>query len=307
MGNQISSNALKGGNSGSFLDRMVADASERARQPRNTLAHAEVAAIASGNDVDASAYALSTKDLQSQLLHVDVGEIGYDLHMGEAMHVPNSDLMDIKGDDVGTCKVPVKDSLKWGVESKEAGRLSCFNRHYVTYWDQTNFKKQLSKKLTAQTEDIGATKPRHYWDKSGPSGNSESLHTWKKHPEFLADAEEAEVEGRKMVFYDSVSNKPVFVAPRGRDMKSFMQETKKNGKPMFTPEEVVQDNVRILPDGAIVTTDGAHLGAFKWAKENNGKRFTVNLTAIAGQGESKAAKFGRSNSMASMMADAGRA
>lgn len=285
MGNQLSSNAIRGGNSGnSFLDAVLADASERARAPRNTLAHAEMMqGLAANQDgaVDVAAFQLSKDEL-----HIG-GKMGYDLHMGEAMHLPNSDLMDVKGEDLGTCKKQVSEELKWGVEPKEASRLSCFNRHYVTYWDQKTFKRQLSKKQTGQNEDNGVNKPRHYWDKSGPSGNSENLHQWKKHPEFLADATDAENNSKPMVFYDSVSNKPVFVAPRGRDMKSFLQETKKNGKPMFTPEEVVQDNVRILPDGAIVTTEGAHLGAFKWAKENNAKRFTVNLTAVAGPGIEK--------------------
>lgn len=278
MGNQVSSSALRGQQTGSWMDAVIADVSQR---KRNNLAHAEVAAVAGGQD------AITAFELSKDEIHIDVGPIGYDLHMGEAMHVSSYDVMNIKGDDVGTCKMPVDQNLKWGVEPKEAGRLTCFNRHYVTFWDQKNFKRQLSRKQTSVTEDNGAQKPRHYWDKSGPSGNSEALHTWKKFPEFIADAEEANVAGKPVVFYDSVSNKPVFVAPRGRDMAAFLQETKKNGKPMFTPDEVVQDNVRILPDGGVVTTEGAHLGAFRWTKENNSKRFSVNVNAIAGLGAKK--------------------
>merc|ERR1719253_461110 len=71
---------------------------------------------------------------------------------------------------------------------------------------------------------------------------------------------EDEHEFREMVFYDSASQKPLFVAPRGRSWKDFMLETKKHGKPIFTDLEVVQENVRILPDGALISVEGSHLG-----------------------------------------------
>lgn len=62
------------------------------------------------------------------------------------------------------------------------------------------------------------------------------------------------------VYYDSVTGKPLFVAPLGRSIQSFLDESKAHGWPSFRDEEVVWDNVRILGDGETVSIDGTHLG-----------------------------------------------
>ena len=43
------------------------------------------------------------------------------------------------------------------------------------------------------------------------------------------------------VYYDSVSGKPLFVAPRGRSMAAFLAESEAHGWPSFRDEEVVRD------------------------------------------------------------------
>ena len=59
-----------------------------------------------------------------------------------------------------------------------------------------------------------------------------------------------------MIFYDSVSGVPLFVAPVGRSKKAFLSESFSHGWPSFRCDEVVWDNVRCLPDGEVVSTGG---------------------------------------------------
>jgi hypothetical protein len=62
------------------------------------------------------------------------------------------------------------------------------------------------------------------------------------------------------VFYDSVTGRPLFIAPRGRTFAEFERESRSHGWPSFRDEEVVWDDVRCLPDGECVSTAGTHLG-----------------------------------------------
>ena len=41
-----------------------------------------------------------------------------------------------------------------------------------------------------------------------------------------------------ITFYDSVSGKPLFIAPKGRTWKEFIDESNKHGWPSFRDEEV---------------------------------------------------------------------
>lgn len=61
-------------------------------------------------------------------------------------------------------------------------------------------------------------------------------------------------------FYDSVTGRPLFVAPRGRSFAEWEAESRSHGWPSFRDEEVVWDDVRVLPDGEAVSTAGTHLG-----------------------------------------------
>jgi hypothetical protein len=56
--------------------------------------------------------------------------------------------------------------------------------------------------------------------------------------------EESAASG-EITFYDTVTGKPLFVAPKGRSWASFVKESKAHGWPSFRDAEVVTDNVRV--------------------------------------------------------------
>ena len=58
---------------------------------------------------------------------------------------------------------------------------------------------------------------------------------------------------RDETFYDSVTGKPLFVAPRGRSWDAFVRESADHGWPSFRDDEVRWDNVRCLLDGECVS------------------------------------------------------
>ena len=63
------------------------------------------------------------------------------------------------------------------------------------------------------------------------------------------------------VYYDSVTGKPLFVAPIGRTMSEFLAESDTHGWPSFRDAEVVWENMRVLKaSGEAVSADGTHLG-----------------------------------------------
>ncbi len=82
-------------------------------------------------------------------------------------------------------------------------------------------------------------------------------------------------------YYDSVQGKPVFIGPKSRTFEEFEEESRDHGWPSFRVDEVVWDNVRVLPDGECVTVDGVHLGHN--IPDKHGPRFCINLVCIAGK------------------------
>jgi len=82
------------------------------------------------------------------------------------------------------------------------------------------------------------------------------------------------------VYYDSVTGKPLFVAPRGRSMDDFLKESQAHGWPSFRNEEVVWANMRVLGDGEAVSLDGTHLGHN--LPDSKGNRYCINLVSVAG-------------------------
>jgi len=88
---------------------------------------------------------------------------------------------------------------------------------------------------------------------------------------------------RETTYYDSNTGKPLFIAPRGRTFEEFMKESQAHGWPSFRDEEVVWDNVRVLPDGEAVSVDGTHLGHN--LPDRNGNRYCINLVSVAGTPE----------------------
>merc|ERR1740130_1025465 len=47
----------------------------------------------------------------------------------------------------------------------------------------------------------------------------------------------------EVIFYDSISLKPLFVAPRGRPWAAFIKESRAHGWPSFRDEEVLTESV----------------------------------------------------------------
>lgn len=81
-------------------------------------------------------------------------------------------------------------------------------------------------------------------------------------------------------YYDPVSGKPLFIAPRGRTFEEFERESRAHGWPSFRDAEMVPENVRCLRDGECVSVDGTHLGHN--LPDRNGNRYCINLVSIAG-------------------------
>jgi len=88
----------------------------------------------------------------------------------------------------------------------------------------------------------------------------------------------------EVIYYDSVTGKPLFIAPRGRSFAEFAQESAAHGWPSFRDEEVVWENVRCLPDGECISVDGTHLGhnlpSGMLGRKRN--RYCINLVSVAG-------------------------
>ncbi|KAJ1422741.1 hypothetical protein B484DRAFT_332077 [Ochromonadaceae sp. CCMP2298] len=110
---------------------------------------------------------------------------------------------------------------------------------------------------------------RHYAEYSG---------YWEK-TNFLTEVDR---EG-ETTYYDSVSGKPLFVAPRGRSFEEFRKESVSHGWPSFRDEEVVWENMRCLKNGESVSVDGTHLGHN--LPDRKGNRYCINLVSVAGTPE----------------------
>mmetsp|Transcript_96898 Transcript_96898/g.273898 ORF Transcript_96898/g.273898 Transcript_96898/m.273898 type:complete len:207 (+) Transcript_96898:40-660(+) len=84
----------------------------------------------------------------------------------------------------------------------------------------------------------------------------------------------------EITFYDSVTGKPLFIAPKGRTFEEFRKESKSHGWPSFRDQEVVWENVRCLTNGEAVSVDGTHLGHN--LPDRKGNRYCINLVSVAG-------------------------
>ena len=88
------------------------------------------------------------------------------------------------------------------------------------------------------------------------------------------------VSNQPLTYYDSVTGKPLFIAPKGRTALEFLNESERHGWPSFRDEEVVWENVRCLENGEAVSVDGTHLGHN--LPDAKGNRYCINLVSIAG-------------------------
>jgi peptide methionine sulfoxide reductase MsrB len=85
-----------------------------------------------------------------------------------------------------------------------------------------------------------------------------------------------------ITFYDSVTGKPLFVAPLNRSPEEFIKESEIHGWPSFRDDEVVWENVRVLKgSGETVSVDGTHLGHN--LPDKKGNRYCINLVSVAGK------------------------
>ena len=78
--------------------------------------------------------------------------------------------------------------------------------------------------------------------------------------DFAKESKEEYERNGEIKFFDSNTGKLLFVAPKGRSYDDFIKESISHGWPSFRDEEVVWDDVRILPDGESVSLAGTHLG-----------------------------------------------
>lgn len=91
-----------------------------------------------------------------------------------------------------------------------------------------------------------------------------------------------EAKGQPLTFYDSVTGKPLFVAPLNRSPEEFIRESEVHGWPSFRDNEVVWENVRVLKNsGETVSVDGTHLGHN--LPDKRGNRYCINLVSVAGK------------------------
>lgn len=123
--------------------------------------------------------------------------------------------------------------------------------------------------VDAKTADKICSYNRHFAEYSGYFTSS------KSYLEALRTAD------GPLTYYDSVSGKPLFIAPVGRTTESFFEESNYHGWPSFRDEEVVWENVRILKNsGETVSTGGTHLGHN--LPDKKGNRYCINLVSISG-------------------------
>ena len=105
--------------------------------------------------------------------------------------------------------------------------------------------------------------------------------------------EKAWLKKETITFYDSVTGKPLFKAPVGRNAKLFIKESKEHGWPSFRDKEVVWDNVRCIKNedvklgDEVVSTTGTHLGHNYPDVDKKGKkppvnRYSISVISIAG-------------------------
>ena len=88
---------------------------------------------------------------------------------------------------------------------------------------------------------------------------------------------------KETTYYDSVSGKPLFIAPRGRSFEEFKQESIAHGWPSFRDQEVVWENVRVLLGGETVSVNRTHLGHN--LPDASGNRYCINVVCIAGHAD----------------------
>jgi len=142
--------------------------------------------------------------------------------------------------------VSAADALKIGGNIKFAGEEIMSPKEHGTsaVAVQENLRYGVSRKQADKICNFN----RHFAESSGYFRETSFEHTLRK-------------ANGPVTFYDSNSGKPLFVAPVGRSVDEFIEESMYHGWPSFMDQEVVWDNVRVLKSsGETVSVDGTHLG-----------------------------------------------
>ena len=141
----------------------------------------------------------------------------------------------------GTTSMAVQRALRWGVDREVADNICSFNRHYAEHSGCAPHPSEI--RPPGRQQEVALTL------------FVAELADWKEASHsFLKDLNR---EGTT-TYCDSVTGKPLFVAPLGRSMKAFLEESAVHGWPSFRDEEVVWENVRILSDGEAVSVVSFH-------------------------------------------------
>jgi hypothetical protein len=129
--------------------------------------------------------------------------------------------------------------------------------------------KDLRWKCDFETADRICNFNRHYAEFAG---------YWQT-TDFLKDVRENYADDKPIDFYDSVTGKLLFTAPKGRTMEEFLLESQSHGWPSFRDEETNWEYVRCLENGECVSTTGTHLGHN--LPDSKGNRYCINLVSVA--------------------------
>mmetsp|Transcript_10408 Transcript_10408/g.13667 ORF Transcript_10408/g.13667 Transcript_10408/m.13667 type:complete len:205 (+) Transcript_10408:239-853(+) len=92
---------------------------------------------------------------------------------------------------------------------------------------------------------------------------------------------EESMDSSSFRFYDSVTGKLLFHGPVSREFSDLVAESEQHGWPSFRDDEVEWRNVKVLPNGEVVSIDGTHLGHN--LPDSSGNRYCINLVCISGQ------------------------
>jgi len=164
----------------------------------------------------------------------------------------------------GTSRTPVQQNLRWNCDRETADRWVGFRNHHVIFCSDSYSSSPLQRICNFN---------RHYAEHSGYFETT----SFPKSEE----ARQASIANKPITFYDSNSGKPLFQAPICRTWDDFFQESQSHGWPSFRDQEVIWDNVRVLPDGETVSVDGTHLGHN--LPDAKGSRYCINLVSVAGR------------------------
>jgi hypothetical protein len=179
----------------------------------------------------------------------------------------------------GTSWTPVQSKLKWGCDVKLADKICNFNRHYAEhsgYFESTSYINDVRNAGELTYYDSNSGKPLFV----APKGRTfdqylaeSRAHGWygmrpRRHEGATGRARRSRL-GARLTRGDAARTRATVWLPVAA-----------TARPSFRDEEVVWENVRILPNGEAVSVDGTHLGHN--LPDRSGNRYCINLVCVAG-------------------------